>query len=81
MINPVQKVCKGFSVRFTQEDKPGIRGQVKRFFPETIEVEVHQRIPLLLSRDKKEREIEKWFIPLLIYTIKDDRGKYGKVCI
>jgi hypothetical protein len=39
---------------FAQEDKAGVWSEVKRFFPKTIEVEVHQKIPLLLSCDKKE---------------------------
>ena len=40
---------KGFLMRFAQEDEAGVRGQVKGFFPKAMEVEVHQKIPLLLS--------------------------------
>jgi hypothetical protein len=36
-------------MRFAQEDEAGVRGQVKGFFPKAMEVEVHQKIPLLLS--------------------------------
>jgi hypothetical protein len=56
MMNAVKKMCKGFLMRFAQEDKAGVRGQVKRLFTKAMEVEVHQKIPLLLSYDKKEGE-------------------------
>jgi hypothetical protein len=56
MMNAVKKMCKGFLMRFAQEDKAGVRGQVKRLFTKAMEVEVHQEIPLLLSYDKKEGE-------------------------
>jgi hypothetical protein len=29
-----------------EKDKPGVRGQTKRFFPETMKVEVHLKLPL-----------------------------------
>ena len=41
IVNAVQKVCKGLPVVLAQKDKAGIRGQVKRFFPEAMKVEVH----------------------------------------
>jgi hypothetical protein len=38
-----------------EKDKPGVRGQTKRFFPETMKVEVHLKLPLnsLISSRKK----------------------------
>jgi len=56
MMNAIKKMCKGFLMRFAQEDKAGVRSQVKRLFTKAMEVEVHQEIPLLLSYDKKEGE-------------------------
>ena len=55
-MNAVEKMCKGFLMRFAQEDKAGVRGQVKGLFPKAMEVKVHQNIPLLPSCDKKEGE-------------------------
>jgi hypothetical protein len=48
MINAVKKVRKGFLMRFAQEDEAGVGGQVKRFLPKPIEVEIHLKIPLIL---------------------------------
>ncbi len=45
IVNPVQKVGKGFPVILAQEDKSGVGGQIKRLFPEAIKFEVHQKIP------------------------------------
>jgi len=36
-------------VVFAQEDKAGVRGQVKRLFSESMEIKIHQKIPWVLS--------------------------------
>jgi hypothetical protein len=46
IVNPVQKVGKGFPVVLAREDKARAGGQITRFFPEAIKFEVHQRVPL-----------------------------------
>jgi hypothetical protein len=43
VVNTVQKVCERFPVVLAQEDKAGVRGQIKGFFPEAMKVEVHQK--------------------------------------
>ena len=47
---------EGFPVVFAQKNKSGIGGQAKRFFPETVKFEVHQRIPRDLSISSKKGE-------------------------
>jgi hypothetical protein len=58
MMNTEKKMRKGFLMRLAQKDKAGVRGQVKRLFTKTMEIDIHQEIPLLRSYDKKG-EIEK----------------------
>jgi hypothetical protein len=54
-----------------QENKPGVRGQVKRLFPQDIIVEVHQKKPLDTSRTSKKKGKNKpiaeflWTKPIL----------------
>jgi hypothetical protein len=62
-------VCKGFLVGLAQENKAGVRGQVKRLLPEAMEVKVHQKI--LLNA----------FTSLLLFNqaYREDRSLYPQV--
>jgi hypothetical protein len=48
LMNAVEKMCESFLMRFAQKDEAGVGSQVKRFFPKTIEIEIHQKISLIL---------------------------------
>src|SRR4030042_1111877 len=49
MVDAIKKVCKCLFMVFAQEDKTGVWGQVKRFFPEAMKIKVHRMIPLNAS--------------------------------
>ena len=41
IVNAVKKVGKGFPMVPAEKDEPGVGGKAKRFFSETMKVEVH----------------------------------------